>query len=311
MSFDHYAALRMDSVPPSGGAHGFALVSGFVDGCTQQFASAVLLADTKKREHEKKDARQRYQQQATTLKDMAPPKEFRTEASKVLLLPSWLAITIEFELKSPWYSRDDRPFHVLDNPVRKDRVFGVPFMSASSWQGLLRCACRMEDGLLASLTEEDGKLDTPQWIVHLFGNAKGEDKSFSGGALRCYPTWFDKVAFEVINPHDRARRAGTQPITYEVVPAGSRATLHLLYAPTPGQAERQRVNPVEVLVKLLEATNKLLTVYGFSARRTVGWGIATVGAKDVKVNQLTPPALEGDFQYIIQRLPGWWKGGSP
>lgn len=136
------------------------------------------------------------------------------------LLPGWLAIRLAFELKTPWYSKDDRPLHVLDNPVRKDRIFGVPFMSASSWKGLLRWSCRMEHGLLEHLAKHDGKVDDwpePSWVVHLFGNAKSEDEHFSRGALQAYPTWFDKVGFEVINLHDRSRRAGTQPIYYEVV----------------------------------------------------------------------------------------------
>lgn len=56
--------------------------------------------------------------------------------------------------------------------------------------------------------------------MHLFGNEKGEGEEFSRGALVFYPTWFDKIGFEVINPHNRARRAGTQPIYYEVVTPG-------------------------------------------------------------------------------------------
>jgi CRISPR-associated protein Cmr2 len=192
---------------------------------------------------------------------------------------SWLAFEVMFTLRTPWYSKDDRPFHVLDNPVRKDRVFGVPYLAAASWKGLLRWACRMQVGLLGYLEHHDGKLESwldPSWIVHLFGNEKGEAEEFQQGALAFYPTWFDKIGFEVINPHSRRTRAGTQPIAYEVVPAGTEGTLRLLYAPLPGAAARDKVKPEEAIERLLEAVEALLTTYGISAKRTAGWGTASV-----------------------------------
>jgi CRISPR-associated protein Cmr2 len=184
---------------------------------------------------------------------------------------------VGFELLTPWYSKDDRVFHVMDNPVRKDRVFGVPYMAASSWKGLLRWACRMQAGLREHLRENDGKIEgwrDPDWILHLFGNEKGEEEDFHRGALVFYPTWFDKIGFEVINPHSRERRAGTQPIYYEVVPIGTNGTLSLLYAPWPGM--KPEAKPGEIIPKLLEAIETLLTTYGISAKRTVGWGTAKI-----------------------------------
>lgn len=218
------------------------------------------------------------------------------------LLSSWLAIEVTFSLLTPWYSKDDRPFHVLDNPVRKDRVFGVPFMSAASWKGLLRWACRMEHGLLAYLAAHDGTMrdwDEPDWIVHLFGNERGDGEEFSRGALHCYPTWFDNVGFEVINPHDRARRAGTQPITYEVVPPGTSGRLCLLYAPLPHAAEGgpTRTRTIETLI---DATEKLLTVYGFSAKRTAGWGISRI--EDCTLSCRDREPVEGDLRSVKSQL---------
>lgn len=94
--------------------------------------------------HDKKKARQDYMQQAvaqerkhTFLSDLHLEPDY-TRA--FLPEPDWFAIDVSFRLTSPWYSKDDRPLHVLVNPVRKDRVFGVPFMSAASWKGLLRWA---------------------------------------------------------------------------------------------------------------------------------------------------------------------------
>jgi len=274
MCMDYYAYLANkeapDLLPHDGG-----LASGFVDECLV----GSCLGD-------KDRLRQSYMDKA--------PQALTVELTGQLALqpgfsrlpdPSWLGLVVNFELLAPWYSKDDRPFHVLDNPVRKDRVFGVPFMSAASWKGLLRWACRMQAGLLEYLRKHDmvrkhdmelsGWTD-PAWIIHLFGNERGEGEEFSRGALLFYPTWFDKIGFEVINPHDRARRAGTQPIYYEVVPAKTEGTLRLLYAPVPGQAQELDVSPGEAMSRLVSCIEALLEKYGISAKRTAGWGAAKI-----------------------------------
>ncbi|HVZ31052.1 MAG TPA: RAMP superfamily CRISPR-associated protein [Polyangiaceae bacterium] len=204
------------------------------------------------------------------------------EPASTALLRDWLALSVTFQLQAPWFSKDDLPFHVLDNPVHRDHVFGAPFMSASSWKGLLRWTARMKTGLLAHLEANDNSLkgkegrkdwkDSPE-VIHLFGNECEEAEHFQRGALAFRPTWFDKVGFEVINPHDRAKKAGTKPILYEVVPAGATGTLSLLYAPTPGAAS---VDRQQAVLRLLDAVEAVLTEYGFSAKRTSGWGVATI-----------------------------------
>jgi CRISPR-associated protein Cmr2 len=224
---------------------------------------------------------------------------------------SWLGLEVRFELLTPWYSKDDRVFHVMDNPVRKDRVFGVPYMAASSWKGLLRWACRMQAGLREHLRENDGKIEgwrDPDWILHLFGNEKGEEEDFHQGALVFYPTWFDKIGFEVINPHSRERRAGTQPIYYEVVPIGTNGTLSLLYAPWPGM--KPEAKPGEIIPKLLEAIEKLLATYGISAKRTVGWGTAKITEwKAYRKGQALVKA--GTREELWKAIVNWFKEGTP
>jgi len=218
---------------------------------------------------------------------------------------------VGFELLTPWYSKDDRVFHVMDNPVRKDRVFGVPYMAASSWKGLLRWACRMQAGLQKHLRENDGKIEgwrDPDWILHLFGNEKGEEEDFHRGALVFYPTWFDKIGFEVINPHSRERRAGTQPIYYEVVPIGTNGTLSLLYAPWPGM--KPEAKPGEIIPKLLEAIEALLTTYGISAKRTVGWGTAKITDwRAYRKGQA--PVQAGTREELWKAIVNWFREGAP
>jgi CRISPR-associated protein Cmr2 len=228
------------------------------------------------------DARDEYMRRA---KGLSPefPQDLRLEPDfSGLSDPSWLGLEVEFKLIRPWYSRDDRIFHLLDNPVRKDRVFGVPYMSAASWKGLLRWACWMQEGQgrrtwlsYKDPTDKDSCEDSP-WIVHLFGNARGEKERFRQGALVFFPTWFSRVDYAVINPHSRESRAGTIPITYEVVPEDTNGVLRLLYAPLPGAVERDGIDPTELIHRLLMAIQTLLETYGISAKRTAGWGTAQI-----------------------------------
>lgn len=273
MIYDLYAELDSLQACPDECSLPGGLASGFVDGCTVWFARGD------KEDKEKEEARQRYIRLASD-GTLQLPGDLRLDGDLAApLLSGWFAIEIRFKLLSPWYSKDDRSFHVLDNPVRKDRVFGVPLMSAASWKGLLRWSCRMQVGLAQHLEQHGGEMNgwsDPDWILHLFGNEKGEAEDFQRGAIAFYPTWFDRVGFEVINPHSRQTRAGTQPIVYEVVPPDTEGTLRLLYAPVPGVAVRDAAKPLKALQALLDAADQLLTVYGFSAKRTAGWGIAQI-----------------------------------
>lgn len=209
--------------------------------------------------------------------ELIPDELSCTTKNKVLPSPRFLWLEIAFTLKTPWYSKDDRLFHILENPVRKDRLFGVPYMSASSWKGMLRWACRMRAGLLTHLRKNNKTLNgwkDPDWIIHLFGNEKGEGEEFSQGALYFYPTFFDKIGYEVINPHSRETRAGKMPIYYEVVPLAAKGTLRMLYAPIHSPSYDGDCR--KWLCRLLGAVEELLTKYGFSAKRTVGWGTAKI-----------------------------------
>jgi Uncharacterized protein predicted to be involved in DNA repair (RAMP superfamily) len=279
MKFDLYAELSSRQACPTISALPAGLASGFVDSCTTWFAKGEIDPDSGAGIRKKSEAQESYRRCAAA-NELKLPCELNLDTDvEASLLTDWLAIKIKFKLLSPWYSKDDRPFHVLDNPVRKDRVFGVPYMSAASWKGLLRWACRMQAGLPEHLQRHSGRMSDwsdPDWIIHLFGNEKGEQEDFQRGALAFYPTWFDKIGFEVINPHLRKTRAGRAPITYEVVPPDTKGALRLLYAPLLGDDGLGPAERIDALHKLLDAVGQLLTVYGFSAKRTAGWGIAEV-----------------------------------
>lgn len=230
---------------------------------------------------------------------------------------SWF-LQLEFTLAKPWISKDDDPFYVAEsvNPVRKDKVFKVPLMSAASWKGLLRwTAMHVRLALQKDqLKAEDFARERFRQAL-LFGNEKGEEpgqaRDFAvyldslnqdaaplyrklvkeyfrlsaetkemphhSGRLAFYPTFYDLIDVDVINPHSRKTRAGTNPIYLECVPAGAKGTFSLLYVPTDliGKPENEVKTPAkEDLGLAAEGVSAMMLTYGFSAKRTSGFGTA-------------------------------------
>jgi CRISPR-associated protein Cmr2 len=123
-------------------------------------------------------------------------------------------------------------------------------------------------------------------MVRLFGNVKGEEEEFSAGRLHFYPTFFDRIGLEVINPHDRKTGTGKQPIYFECVPAGTYGTFTLLYVPLDliGRREDVKEQAQEDLRAAAEGIRAMLTEYGFGAKTSSGYGVAKVEEKDTQVN---------------------------
>jgi CRISPR-associated protein Cmr2 len=51
-----------------------------------------------------------------------------------------VALQLEFKLMTAFLSKDDDAFYIHDNPVRKEKVFRLPFMPGAGWKGCLRAA---------------------------------------------------------------------------------------------------------------------------------------------------------------------------
>jgi len=223
------------------------------------------------------------------------------------------------------------------NPVRKDKVFKVPMMAAASWKGLLRWTVMhtrlalRKDQLAADQFAQERFVQTL-----LFGDEKGEEpggtKDFAAylddlggeearklyvqkvrgrfhpdekaemphhsGRLMFYPTFFNLIDVEVINPHSRKTRAGTHPIYLECVPAGAQGIFSLLYVPfdligkDKADPETQALEDLKLVAEGLQA---MFLTYGFSAKRTSGYGVAeekvSGGFVQVRIEETqTPPA---------------------
>lgn len=232
------------------------------------------------------------------------------------------SLSIEFTLRKSFISRDDEEFYIHENPISKDKVFKVPYVRASSWKGNLRWAAykKLIDKL-HSMTEEEkieeksALMNERLFLVRIFGNEKdimgkylkglfgelneeyekkireiykkkeNEEVSFQG-RLQFYPTFFNMISLDIINPHDRKTRAGTNPISLEVVPEPTKGTFSLLYIPFDliGSDEELRKQVPTDLEIICEAVHDLLVVYGFSAKKTSGYGVTNTEFNGISFN---------------------------
>ncbi len=192
---------------------------------------------------------------------------FVPDLTAITHLP-WLSfmLCIPFRLQKPYISKDERDFHILDNPLRREKVFQTPMVAATSWKGALRAA-------LWQLGHKQDDLVT----IRLLGNER-ESEDPKAGRLHFFPTFFDKTGLEVINPHDRKTCVGARgPILMECVPQGEKGDLILLYVPFGpfDQAdEARRTEVAEDLQVLAKGIRAMLTTYGFGTKTSSGFGTA-------------------------------------
>jgi CRISPR-associated protein Cmr2 len=187
------------------------------------------------------------------------------EPEFINLPPLSFMLRVTFRLQKPYLSKDDRDFSLLDNPLRKEKVFQTPMVAATGWKGALRAA-------LWHL----GYKEDHETILRLFGNPRTSEEQLAG-RLHCCPTFFSSIALEVINPHNRETGVGERPILMECVPAGVTGDFVVLYVPFGpiGQSdEKTRAEVSQDLEMLTEGIQAMLTIYGFGAKTSSGFGIA-------------------------------------
>jgi len=203
-----------------------------------------------------------------SLETGAIPDAFRfmPDVSAISNMPSLsFLFRIPFQLQKPYISKDESDFYILDNPLRKEKVFKVPMMAATGWKGALR-----------AVFWQLGYKEEHEVTFRLLGNPRGSDEH-QAGRLYFYPTFLDKIGLEVINPHSRKTGVGERgPILMECVPEGT-GTLLFLYVPfgPMDQSEQgRRDNVAQDLEVLAEGVQAMLTTYGFGAKTSSGFGTA-------------------------------------
>lgn len=185
------------------------------------------------------------------------------------------SLQFQFTLEEPFVSKDDAPFYPHDNPLRKEWAFKVPMLGGSGWKGNLRAAMRWKNN-----GQEDDDLRL------LFGPPRPEsavpEGYFRAGRLRFYPTYFDALELEILNPHDRKSGGGLDPFNLECVPTGGQGGFSLFYVPFDRAGWPWEEYQEEVRRHLKQVSRGLQAMFrtlGFSAKRTSGFGLA---AEEVK-----------------------------
>jgi len=204
--------------------------------------------------------------------------EILSPSIDISLLPDFsFFIQFNFTLEKPYISRDEQNFYIIDNPIRKDRVFGLPYVAPSSWKGSLR----------AALWQRGHKAEDDE-IRRIFGNERAteEHERLRAGRLHLFPTFFTKKGLEIINPHDRERRVGINPILMECVPKGVSGLFSLLYVPFDLIGKGDEEIRGQVGKDILLIARGLKTMFrecGFGAKTSSGFGIAKSELTDGKL----------------------------
>ncbi|MCL5962111.1 MAG: hypothetical protein M1358_22815, partial [Chloroflexi bacterium] len=174
-------------------------------------------------------------------------------------------VHFRFTLQKPYLSRDDNDWHIIDNPLVRDKVFRWPMVRPSGWKG----------GLLSALWQLGYQQDDGQ-IQRIFGETRDDDAG-RAGRLHLYPTFFNQSGLEIINPHDRERRVGKNPILLESVPIGATGAFTVLYVPFDRigeEAQETRREVAKDLKLIAEGIGAMMTTYGFGAKASSGFGLA-------------------------------------
>lgn len=212
------------------------------------------------------------------------------------LLPTGsFSISFSFTLTSPYISKDDAAFHLLDNPVKKEWVFKLPYVASTQWKGALRAAVR----------QERRWPDDEAVLLKLFGAANDENDTGKRGRLYFYPTFFDQLSLEMINPHDRETGAGSQPILMESVPIDATGAFTLLYVPLDriGKEEDEtRQQAFADLQRTAEGLQAMFLTYGFGAKTSSGFGLAADSLSGGGMLRINYPSardpIEQDFDSL-------------
>jgi hypothetical protein len=206
------------------------------------------------------------------------------------------AVTLRFRLLTPLLTRDDDPFYLFDNPVRKDHTFGVPLLAAASVKGLAADAFQRgfpSEAPWVSLGKDDQartlryRADQPR-AARLFGIASDDNQNDShAGRVNFQPVWFSHVQYLVMNPTKTdGTGIGTQPIQFEAVaPMDEKgkpvdAEIRFAYFNPAGAGESDEAVARGDLACLVATLDAWWPALGLGAKRLAGYGaIAPVSAR--------------------------------
>jgi CRISPR-associated protein Cmr2 len=182
-------------------------------------------------------------------------------------------LKISFTLKKPYTSKDEGEFNVIDNkifenPIVRDKFTGLPMVKPTTWKGHLRFAAERVE-----CDKERKKII----IKRLFGSEPEPEEKENPlkGRLYFFPTFFNEDAEkDVITPLKRdTRTPASGPIPFEVMKPGKKGEFYLLYIPYPKGNDFNEEEIIKDLTFLVKALELMFYTYGFSAKKTSGFGV--------------------------------------
>ncbi|GAB6274275.1 MAG: RAMP superfamily CRISPR-associated protein [Peptococcaceae bacterium] len=219
-------------------------------------------------------------------------------------------IKISFTLKKPYTSKDDGEFHIIhvngrtkifENPIVRDKHTGLPMVKPSTWKGHLRFA--------AERVERDDGAEKEKTIRRLFGSETAESEALRG-RLYFFPTFFEELSEkDVITPLERSSRTPRRgPIELEIIGADKKGVLQLLYFPYPKGSYYTDKEVEEDLKFLADSLKLMLYTYGFSAKKTSGFGVINnLQGQDIEI---TPEGFKKYFSVLYNNSQDKAGGGA-
>lgn len=202
--------------------------------------------------------------EALTKEHMKDTDIFYPSPADLAKLPrNSILIKVSFTLKKPYTSKEEREFHTIDNPIVRDKFTGLPMVRPSTWKGQLRFAARR--------VKWHGEKE--RIIRRLFGS-EPKEKSALKGRLYFFPTFFeDGSEKDVITPLKRDTRTPAKgPISLEIMKPDKKGDFYLFYIPYPrNKGFKDEIK--EDLKFVAEALKLMFYTYGFSAKKTSGFGV--------------------------------------
>ncbi|MDD5035128.1 MAG: hypothetical protein PHE55_10245 [Methylococcaceae bacterium] len=207
----------------------------------------------------------------------------------IVSLPTGSAtLSLKFRLLTPLLTRDDDPFYLFDNPVRKDHIFGVPYLSAAGLKGLAADAYQRAFPGMTEWTElgPDDQARTARFRIQdrhalrLFGLADDgtQTGSSSAGRLHFSPVWFQAVQYIIINPTNKQTGLGEVPIQFEAIaphlPNGKsvEVELQVFYFNPHGAPDSDEATVRGDLARWLASLATWWSILGLGAKRLAGYG---------------------------------------
>jgi CRISPR-associated protein Cmr2 len=159
----------------------------------------------------------------------------------------------------------------------------------STWKGHLRFAAERVDCQ-----------NKKEIINRLFGS-ETEDEEKLKGRLYFFPTFFEEDSKkDVITPLKRDTRTPARgPIFMEVMKQGSKGEFYLLYVPYPKGKNFEEKQIGEDLHFLASALKLMFYTYGFSAKKTSGFG--TIEELKEENIEIYPKDKKGIFSILYTK----------